>query len=166
MYNHIVDKLIHAKLAVKLDNPIGMNKNEEVCTKEEVYGCQIHHKIIQPELCLCGDEVGENISMKGDGINGGELLLTKKGKVPQRKASTHNRKFTMIRLTSFSGEPAMCVLIIEGKLPNGAIEAGVDIAINPNGSSTDEDSSSRIVDLKNTPQTVQSVCTKARRYLL
>ncbi len=33
----------------------------------------------------------------------------------------------------------MCELIIEGKLPNGAIESGVDIRIQPNGKSTDAD---------------------------
>ncbi len=38
-----------------------------------------------------------------------------------------SRKFTMIGLTNFSGEPVMCLLILEGKLPNGAIEAGIDI---------------------------------------
>ena len=31
----------------------------------------------------------------------------------------------------------MCVLIVEGKLPNGAIEAGVDIQVQPTGKSTD-----------------------------
>ncbi len=33
----------------------------------------------------------------------------------------------------------MCVLIIEGKLPNGAIEAGIDIQVQPNGQTTDSD---------------------------
>ena len=139
MYNHIIDELVHANLAVKLETPTWMNRNGEVCTEEEAYGCKVHHVITRPELCFCGDEVGGNISMKGDGHNGGELLLTEKGKVPQRKASTRSRKFTMIGLTSFSGEPVMCVLIIEGKLPNGSIESGVDITINPDGQVTDKD---------------------------
>ena len=133
MYNHIIDELVHAKLAVKLETPTWMNRNGEVCTEEEAYGCKVHHMITRPELCFCGDEVGGNISMQGDGHNRGELLLTEKGKVPQRKASTQSCKFTMIGLTSFSGEPVMCVLIIEGKLPNGSIESGVDITINPDG---------------------------------
>ena len=45
----------------------------------------------------------------------------------------------MIGLTSFSGEPVICVLIIEGKLPNGSIESRVDIIINPDVQVTDED---------------------------
>ena len=77
--------------------------------------------------------------MKGYGHSGCELLITEKGKVPQRKASTQNRKFTMVGLTSFTGEPVMCVVIIEGKFLNGAIEAGVDIQVQPDGDSSDED---------------------------
>ena len=88
---------------------------------------------------FCGDEVGENISIKGDGHHGGELLLVEKGTIAQRKVSTRNRKFTLIGLTSFTGDPVMCVIIIEGKLPNGAIEVGVDIWVQQNGKSTDKD---------------------------
>ena len=32
----------------------------------------------------------------------------------------------------------MCVLIIEGKVPNGTIEAGGDIEVRPEGQSSDE----------------------------
>ena len=82
MYNHIViHELIHAKLAVKLDNPVWMNWNGEICTKSEAYGWKVHHKILRPELCFCGDKVSGDVSMKGDSHNGGELLLTEEGKV-------------------------------------------------------------------------------------
>ncbi len=70
----------------------------------------------------------------------GELLLVQKGTIAQRKASTRNRKFALIGLTlSFTGEPIMCVIIIEGKLLNGAIEAGVNIHVQPNGKLTNKD---------------------------
>ena len=77
--------------------------------------------------------------MKGDGHAGGELLLTAKKSVGQKRCSTRNRKFTLIGLTAFSGEPVMCVIIIEGKLPNGSIEAGIDITVTPKGSIDDDD---------------------------
>ena len=139
MYNHIIDEMVDAGLAIELKDPVWMNKDGEICLEEEAFGCKVHHKIIRPDLCFCGDEVGGNISMKGDGHHGGELLLAEKGTTAQRKTSTRNRKFTMIGLTSFTGEPVMCVLILEGKLPNGAIEAGVDIQVKPNGKTTDSD---------------------------
>ena len=139
MYKHIIDEMVDAGLAVELDEPVWMNRDGNICPEHEAFGCKVHHKVIHPELCFCGDEVGGNISMKGDGHHGGELLLAEKGTIAQRKSSTRNRKFTLIGLTSFTGDPVMCVIIIEGKLPNGAIEAGVDIRIEPNGKSTDKD---------------------------
>ena len=45
----------------------------------------------------------------------------------------------IISLTNFSGDPVMYLLIIEGKLPNGAIEADIDIQIQPEGTTTDHD---------------------------
>ena len=77
--------------------------------------------------------------MKGDGHHGGMLLLAEKFTSVQQKTSTMNRKFTTIEVTSFTGEAVMCVLIIEGKLTYGAIEAGVDVQVQPNGKSTDSD---------------------------
>ena len=78
MYNHVIDELVHAKVAVKLDHPVWMNQNGEICSESEAFGYKVHHKILRPDLCFCGDEVGGNISMKGDGHNGGELLLKEK----------------------------------------------------------------------------------------
>ena len=43
----------------------------------------------------------------------------------------------MIGLTSFSGKPVVCVLIIKGKLPNGSIKS--DVNINLDGKVIDED---------------------------
>ena len=74
------------------------------------------------------------MSMKGDGHAGGEFLLTARTSVGQRKFSTRNKKFTLSGLTSFSEETIMCVIIVEGKLPNCAIKkAGIDITVTPEG---------------------------------
>jgi hypothetical protein len=58
--------------------------------------------------------------------------------VPQQKASSKNRKFTLIGLTALTGESVMCIIIIEGKKPKGSIEAGIDINVNPIGEPTDK----------------------------
>ena len=79
---YVIDELVRSNLAMKLAALTWMNKDGEVCTKEESYACKVHHRITRPELCFCGDKVGGNISMKGDVHNGGELLLTEKGKGP------------------------------------------------------------------------------------
>ena len=139
MYNHIIEELVNAGVAERLDEPVWMDRKGNPCLEEEAHGCKVHHRIIRPDLCFCGDEVGGNISMKGDGYNGGEKLVGERGTISQQKTSTRNRKFTMIGLTSFDGEPVMCVLILEGKLPNGSIEAGIDITVHPDGTTTDSD---------------------------
>ena len=139
MYKHIINEIVDAWLAVQLDEPVWMNCEGNICHESEAFGYKVQHKIIHPKFCFCGDEIGGNILMKGDRHNGGELLLAEKGTIVQRKASASNRKFTLIRLTSFIGELVMCVTIIEGKLPNREIEAGVNIRVQPNGKLTDSD---------------------------
>ena len=37
---------------------------------------------------------------------------------------------------AFTGEPVMCILILEGKYPKGNIEAGIDFTVTPNGDNT------------------------------
>ena len=96
-----------------------------ICNEDEAYGCKIFYELVRPDMCLCSDKVGANLSMKGDGHIGGKKLLTGNGKVPQVQASTRNRRFKMIGLTAFTGEQIMCILILEGKNPEGHIEAGI-----------------------------------------
>jgi hypothetical protein len=44
----------------------------------------------------------------------------------------------LISLTALTGEPVMCIIIIEGKKSKGSIEAGIDISVNPIVKPTDE----------------------------
>ena len=68
--------------------------------------------------------------MKGDGHVGGELLLTAKRSIGQKKKINKEQKVringTYAALTS---EPVICVIIVEDKLPNGIIEAGIYIKV-------------------------------------
>ena len=119
--------MVETGVAVELDSPVWMDRaGNEVEDEADTYGCKVTHKVIRPDMCICGDEVGGNLSMKGDGNEGGKLLLGERGYVVQEKASTHSRKFTMIGFTALTGDPVMCVLIFEGKRPNGSIEAGIN----------------------------------------
>ena len=137
MYNHCINKMVNAGVAVELDTPVWMDRAGNECDEANSYGCMVTHKLIRPEMCICGDEVGGNLSMKGDGNEAGKLLLGERGCVAQEKASARNRKFTLIGFTALTGDPVMCVIIFEGKTPNGSIEAGIDISVKPNGCPTD-----------------------------
>ena len=69
-------------LEFQKDLPIWMTRDGVDCTANDAYGCKVTHAIIRPEMCLCGDEVGGNICMAGDGHVGGELFLAERGTIP------------------------------------------------------------------------------------
>ena len=132
MYRHIIDEMVSAGVAKELDEPVWMDREGNVVGKSNSLGCKVTHQITRPDMCICGDEVGGNISMTGDGHVSGEKKISPRGKVARTRASSKSRKFTMIGLTAFTSEPVMCCLIIEGKQSNHSIEAGMDIDVHLN----------------------------------
>ena len=124
MYSHTISEMVDAGVAVKLDTPVWMKRNGEISEKEAAYGCKVFHRLMRPDMCICGGIVEGNLSIKGDRYVTGHKLLTGVGKIPQEKSSKQNRRFIMIRLTAFTGDPVICILILKGKNPKGNIEAG------------------------------------------
>ena len=59
-----------------------MDRYGNECSQDKALDCKVTHHITQPGMCVMGDEVGGNLSMKGDGHIGGSLYVTKRGKVP------------------------------------------------------------------------------------
>ena len=116
-----------------------MNRYGDIVAEEMAPGCKTIYKLTRPDMCIVGDEVGGNLCMKGDERVEGQLFLTAFGRVPQQKASSKSRKFTLIGFTALSGDPVTCVIIIEGQNPKGGIEAGIDIDVEPIGDVTDID---------------------------
>ena len=127
MYMHIIKEMVDAGLAEPYDEPKWMNGNGEECSEAEALGCKVTHKLSHPDYCFVGDEVGGNLSMKGDGHAGGQKFLTGTGTVPYRKCSNSEKRFTLIGLTSLDGQPVMCVLIIKGNRKKHSVETGIDI---------------------------------------
>jgi len=62
-----------------------------------------------------------------------------RNKFQRNKSQQKNKKFTLIGLTALTGDPVMCILIIEGKTPNGSVESGIDFTVMPSGEPSDED---------------------------
>ena len=75
------------------------------------------------------DEVGGNISQKGDGAVGGELMLCEKGKTPQQKISTKDKHYTVLGITNLEGLAVMCVVIFSGKVRQPLTETGLDLSV-------------------------------------
>ena len=109
MYKHCALEMEHAGVSKRLDEPIWMIRDGVECTANDAYGCKVTHAIIRPEMCLCGDEVGGNIY----------------------------KRFILIGLTAFTGEPVLCIIILQGKQPKPDIETGVDILVSPIGDTSD-----------------------------
>lgn len=44
-----------------------MDRLGNLFSEEEAFGYKVFHKLVRPDMCLYGNEVGGNLSMKGDG---------------------------------------------------------------------------------------------------
>jgi hypothetical protein len=96
---------------------------------DKAYGQPCTIRITHPELCFVADEVGSNISQTGDGNIGGRKLVCATGCVPQQKVGNKNKHFTVMGLTALTGEPVMCIVIIEGMQRQVEIELGIDLDV-------------------------------------
>ena len=94
--------------------------------------------ITRPDICVCVDKVGGNTSQKCDGLMGGELLLTERGQIAQRKISTKNKHYILLGLTLLNGLPLMCVVIMAEEQPKAEVETGIDIFVESIGSIDDD----------------------------
>ena len=88
IYNHIIEELVNVRVAGWLDKLIWMDPKGNPCSREEAHGCKVHPKVFRPKFHFLGDKVGGDISVKGDGYNGGERLVDKSGTISQQKTST------------------------------------------------------------------------------
>ena len=72
MYDHIEEILVHeSKIAEYLPVPVWMDAEGNEVSEEMAVGCKVKIKFTQPDLAICCDEVGCNISQDGDGAIGG-----------------------------------------------------------------------------------------------
>jgi len=139
MYETIEEELVAAGVATLLDEPVWMNTNGDIVEEGDACGCKVTIDITKPDVCVVADEVGGNTSQKGDGLVGGQLLMTEPGQVGQRKISTKDKHYTLLGLTLLTWRPLMCVVIMAGDKPKPEVETGIDIFADQIGASTDRD---------------------------
>ena len=92
--------MVETGVTVELNKATWMDRAGSKCSEAIDYGCKVTHKIIRPDMCICGDECGK-------------LLPDERVCVPQEKSSTRNRRFPMIGFTIFTstGDPGSDVCI-------------------------------------------------------
>ena len=94
MYEHTYKEMVSAGVAEQLPEPIWMDKNGSICKEECSFGCMVKCKLTCPDQCFVGDEVGGNISMKGDGHAAWRLLLGAPKSVAYDRVSVTEKRFT------------------------------------------------------------------------
>ena len=139
MYTHDYEAMEDAGIAKVLDLPVWMDKDGNLCSEDESFGCKVTHDLQYPEMAFVMDEVGGNTSQKGDGHIGGKLLVCAKGMTPQIKINTKDKRWTLLGLTSLNGAAVMCIIIFVGVREQAIYETGMDIFAEQIGEVSDED---------------------------
>jgi len=141
MYDEVYDAMVECGVASVLPEPVYMNRDGDDTTTniKEAFGLPCTHKIIHPDMCLVVDEVGSNLSQKGDGHVGGRKVMCEKHCTPQEQVQHKEKHFTLLGFTALSGEPVLCLIIIAGVREKLSVETGIDPIAITTGDVTDED---------------------------
>ena len=126
MYNEVYAGMVEAGVAVKLNEPIWVDKEGNETTKENAFGQKATHQLIHPDYVIFVDEVGCNTSQEGDGSRGGEKKIVGRGTAARISAATNVNHFTVLGFTAATGEPVMCGVIIQGETVRADVITGID----------------------------------------
>ena len=127
MYSHIEEVLVHeSKIAEYLPEPVWMDEEGNEVSEDKAFGCKVKVKFTRPDLAICCDEVGCNISQDGDGCEGGTKYVCHIDDEPAKSSTKRDSHFTCLGLTRFDGHPLMCVILLTGKKRNLMVETGID----------------------------------------
>ena len=127
-----------ANLAELLETPKWMDKDGKEVKEDDVFGCKVTHNILHPYMCLVMDEVGGNTNQKGYGNVGGQLQLCKREMTPQENINTKDKHYTLLGITTMTGEPVVCIVICSSIQPNAMVETGLDLMAETIGSAIDD----------------------------
>ena len=126
IYDEVYEAMVECKVGRKLEVPVFRDCHDNVCEEMNAFGLRCTHEIIHPDMCLVVDEVGSNLSQKGDGHIGGQKYVVERGTVPQNKVQHRDSHFTLLGFTALSGDPVLCVIVMAGKKENFGIETAIN----------------------------------------
>ena len=127
MYDEVYDAMVECKYTSRYDTPIYSTNNGSIATKwSQKFGLHCTHKIDHPEMCLVVDEVGSDLSQKGDGHIGGAKYACEKGTHSQNKVQHTDKHFTLLGFIALTGEPVLCLVILAGVQEILSVESGID----------------------------------------
>lgn len=116
MYDCVYEKMVEAKVAIKLDTPILYDKEgNEVTDPNMSFGLPSRYKITDPNRIIFVDETGKNTNMKTDGKVGGRRFIVPATSTAAPIGSTSDIHFTTLCFTSALGDPIMCAVIFKSQ---------------------------------------------------
>lgn len=141
MYDCIYDRMVHAKVAVKLDDYVCYDKNGDEINEENpgtVFGRPTKYKITNPERILFVDECGSNTNQKSDGQVGGQkFVFPCGGDNTGTLGSNTDLHFTVLCFNNALGTPVLCAVILKSKKEVSEVplswQFGIDITKNVHG---------------------------------
>ena len=126
-------------VAICNQQPILMDRMGVKCDNDGLFGLPCTHTLKHPDMCLAVDEVGSNLSQKGDGHIRGTKYMCEKGTVPQIKVQHREKFFTLLGFTALSSEPVLCLVSIAGIQMKINVETGIAPFAAITGKETDAD---------------------------
>ena len=130
MYTLCYQSLEEAGVAVKLDSLIHYDEHGIECTEENAFGEPCYHQLIHPDYVLFFDECGTNLKGDKNGSYGGQKFIKKSGaQKAYSKVNSQDCRYTTLGFTAATGDPVLCVIIIQvPSLVHGEIH-GTDIRL-------------------------------------
>ena len=83
VHDNVSNEMVATGIAEGIEKTMRMDKEGNICSENDAFGFKVTHETKYPEHFIMADEVGGNISQKGDGHIGGTRLLCEKGSVPK-----------------------------------------------------------------------------------
>lgn len=129
MRDRCADEMIDAGIAELIPDPVHMSREGAIADNpKEAFGYEETHRITYPDHAIVADELGGNISQKGDGHVGGERCLCERGSVPKKVSSNVDKHFALLGFTALSGDPVMRAVAFSGANQSAHAECSVDFA--------------------------------------
>ena len=130
MYDQVYEAMVCSDVAIKLDDAVWLNKeNNIVQSKEEAFGRQTQYYITHPDYLVFVDEVGDNTSQRNDGNAGGEKFIVDKDKRAIKKSSYQDSHFMVLGFTLANGEPLCCAIVYSSQVED--VDVAVRMGIQP-----------------------------------
>ena len=101
--------------------------------ESKAFGLKQSIKITHKYAVFFADECGFLTSMKKDGNIAGTKFVVERGTIPQMRACTNDHRFTLLPVTSASGNAVCCIVIFQSELEEVPIhwQSGIDITVEP-----------------------------------